>query len=66
MREEWWTNNKRHRKDGPAFIEYDENGEIEYKKYYINGNEVSEEEFVKYVRVDDLIERIKMNRKIKL
>jgi hypothetical protein len=35
---ELWTCNKEwHRENGPAYISYDDNGNIEFESYYING-----------------------------
>jgi len=39
----WWINGRRHREDGPA-IEHAKNGD---KEWYINGEPLSEQEFIK-------------------
>ena len=39
-----WTNEdgKRHNDNGPAYIEYDKNGNVQYKSWYINGKRHNE------------------------
>jgi antitoxin component YwqK of YwqJK toxin-antitoxin module len=38
-------NRKHHREDGPAYIFYNENGSIRYESYYIDGVQISKEEW---------------------
>jgi hypothetical protein len=38
LKEEWFDKNSDyHREDGPAYIRYNENGNIKYEAYYLNG-----------------------------
>ena len=34
--EGWFTNNSRHREDGPAYIEYYESGKLERESWHVN------------------------------
>ena len=43
VREQIW-----HREDGPALIFYYENGEVRIEDYWVNGKELTEEEFKRY------------------
>jgi len=45
--EYWHLENLRHREDDAAVIWYDRNGKITKKFYYINGNQLSKEDFEK-------------------
>lgn len=40
MIQEWYRDGKYHREDGPAVIEYAENGRVKAEKYYLDGEEV--------------------------
>lgn len=69
----WFINNKIHREDGPAVIKYQyihtELGKekiIEQKEYFIEGRYVSEEEFMKYTKVKNLLKSAVKNKKIGL
>ena len=35
--EKWLLNDKLHREDGPAWIEYDKNGKVVEERWYLNG-----------------------------
>lgn len=43
--EEWYLNGKQHREDGPAYIIYDDDGNVEGEGWCLNGEHLSEEEF---------------------
>lgn len=43
--EEYYLNGKCHREDGPAVISYDKSGEIKYKEYWLNNEELKEQEW---------------------
>jgi antitoxin component YwqK of YwqJK toxin-antitoxin module len=45
MRESYYLNGKRHREDGPALIQYNENGNIKSEKYYLNGKKITKIKF---------------------
>lgn len=49
--ERWFFKDNLHREDGLAYIEYNKDGSIWYKEYYIEGNKVlpfeSRQEFLK-------------------
>ena len=51
----YYLNEKRHRIDGPAFIKYDTNGNIQIEKYYINGKKhrIDGPAFIKYHDLKD-------------
>lgn len=40
LREEYWVDDKLHRTDGPAAIDWYENGEVRYVGYYLEHEEV--------------------------
>ena len=41
----WFNHGKKHRFTGPAFISYYDDGTISNKEYWIEGEEISQEEF---------------------
>jgi antitoxin component YwqK of YwqJK toxin-antitoxin module len=50
--EEYYLNGKRHRTDGPAYIDYYENGQAYRETYWLNGETATKEQ----------IEEIKFNK----
>ena len=52
--QEWCLNNQLHRKDGPAFEEFDENGQLVCQGWYLNGRQLSKRELLKAVQSNSL------------
>jgi uncharacterized protein len=44
--EVWCVNDERHRTDGPAWISYSEDGSVRCEVWYLDGKELTEEQFV--------------------
>ena len=57
--EAWWVENKRHKIDGPACIDYDEDGTIIDKEYYINGENLTKEQWQEYLIKEAMKEALK-------
>ena len=38
-----------HREDGPAFVQYYQNGSIKFQRYYLNDCKYSREEYIKSI-----------------
>lgn len=51
QQEFWYQNNKPHRLDGPAHIEYNLQGNITNKKYYIFGIILTQKEYEKVINI---------------
>ena len=47
---EWFNHNKRHRADGPAVEGFVGYKEFQYKEYWINDKEYSEQSFNEYIQ----------------
>jgi antitoxin component YwqK of YwqJK toxin-antitoxin module len=50
--EVYYINGKHHREDGPAVIYYDEDGNIEYKEYWLNDEELTEQEWFNQLSIE--------------
>lgn len=69
----WFADDKFHREEGPAVIKYqyistepDKEKKIEQKEYFIEGRSISEEEFMKYTKIKNLLKSNVENKKISL
>ena len=63
---EWLIDDKLHRGDGPAWIEYDIHGEITEKSYYLNGMKLSEKLLTQYTKLNNTIREHQKRRKVSL
>jgi antitoxin component YwqK of YwqJK toxin-antitoxin module len=53
--EVYYLDGKLHREDGPAIIYYDEDGNIEYKEYWLNDEELTEQEWFNQISIENKI-----------
>jgi len=51
--EAYYINGKHHREDGPAIIYYDEDGNIEYKEYWLNHKHLTEQEWFNQLSIEN-------------
>ena len=50
--QEYWLNGQLHRKDGPALEHFDETGQPYIKEWWFNGRQLSEEDWLKTVQIN--------------
>lgn len=43
FREEWWFKGRRHKDDGPAYIEYNKDGSVNWMYWCVNGFPVDDD-----------------------
>jgi antitoxin component YwqK of YwqJK toxin-antitoxin module len=51
--ESHYSNGRHHREDGPAHIKYYPDGNIEHKEYYLNNNELTEQEWFNQLSIEN-------------